>query len=111
MLYTYISHSRIPKTYYGVKFNYGDKKEVTGVIRDKRFVLCGARLEPHKIPEKLDVTDAVDDLKSENDDKVVAPTNVVEKPKQTRDRKLKATTAVPSIFGDAELKSEKSSEE
>ena len=71
MLYTYISHSRIPKTYYGVKFNYGDKKEVTGVIRDRRFVLCGARLEPHKIPEKLGVTDAVDGLKSENDDKVV----------------------------------------
>ena len=111
MLYTYISHSRIPKTYYGVKFNYGDKKEVTGVIRDKRFVLCGARLEPHKIPEKLDVTDAVDDLKSENDDKVVAPTNVAEKPKQTRGRKPKATTAVPSIFGGEELKSEKSDAE
>lgn len=111
MLYTYISHSRIPKTYYGVKFNYGDKKEVTGVIRDKRFVLCGARLEPHKIPEKLDATDAVDDLKSENDDKVVAPTNVAEKPKQTRGRKPKATTAVPSIFGGEELKSEKSDAE
>lgn len=111
MLYTYISHSRIPKTYYGVKFNYGDKKEVTGVIRDKRFVLCGARLEPHKILEKPDVTETVDDLKSENDDKVVAPTNVVEKPKQTRGRKPKVTTAVPSIFGDAELKSEKSDKE
>ena len=50
MLYTYISHSRIPKTYYGVKFNYGDKKEVNGVIRDKKFVFCGSRIEPPKRP-------------------------------------------------------------
>lgn len=111
MLYTYISHSRMSKTYYGVTFNYGDKKEVGGVIRDKRFVLCGARLEPHKIPEKPDVADAVDDFKSENDDKVVAPTNVAEKPKQTRGRKPKVTTAVPPIFGGEELKSEKSYKE
>lgn len=111
MLYTYISHSRMSKTYYGVTFNYGDKKEVGGVIRDKRFVLCGTRLDPRKIPEKLDVTDAVDDLKSENDDKVVAPTNVAEKPKQTRGRKPKVMTAVPPIFGGEELKHEKSDAE
>lgn len=36
------------KTYYGVTFNYGDKKEVGEVIRDKRFVLCGSRPEPPK---------------------------------------------------------------
>lgn len=111
MLYTYISHSRMSKTYHGVTFNYGDKKEVGGVIRDKRFVLCGSRPEPRKIPDTLDAVDVVDDIEPENDDKVVAPTNVAEKPKQTRGRKPKATTSVPSIFGDAELKSEKSDEE
>ena len=111
MLYTYISHSRMSKTYYGVTFNYGDKKEVGGVIRDKRFVLCGSRPEPRKIPDTPTAVDAVDDIKSENDDKVVAPTDVAEKPKQTRGRKPKVTTAVPPIFGGEELKSEKSGEE
>ena len=111
MLYTYISHSRMSKTYYGVTFNYGDKKEVGGVIRDKRFVLCGSRPEPRKIPEEPAVVDAVNDIKSENDDKVVAPTDAAEKPKQTRGRKPKVTTAVPPIFGGEELKSGKSDEE
>ena len=111
MLYTYISHSRMSKTYYGVTFNYGDKKEVGGVIRDKRFVLCGSRQEPRKIPDTPDAVDVVDDTKSENDDKVVASTDVAEKPKQTRGRKPKVTTAVPSIFGGEELKSEKSDNE
>jgi hypothetical protein len=55
--------------------------------------------------------DVVNDIKSENDDKVVAPADAAEKPKQTRGRKPKVTTAVPPIFDGEELKSEKSDEE
>ena len=43
MLYTYISHSRTPKTYYGITFCYGDKKEVPDIIDDSHFVFCGSR--------------------------------------------------------------------
>ncbi len=100
MLYTYISHSRMSKTYYGVTFNYGDKKEVGGVIRDKRFVLCGSRPEP----EKPSVTKISEVLPVENTSAVVEipkPTETskpvetsTEKPKTTRGRKPKFVESV-----------------
>lgn len=90
MLYTYISHSRVPKTYHGVTFNYGDKKSVSGVINDKRFVFCGARPNPPVSVVK----------ESESSETVVESTMQVadaapaEKPKSTRGRKPKVFEAV-----------------
>lgn len=89
MLYTYISHSRMSKTYYGVTFNYGDKKEVSGVIRDKRFVLCGSRIEPPKNP-----TTKISEMPSVENKSTVSETpksteTSTEKPKTARGRKPK----------------------
>lgn len=89
MLYTYISHSRISKTYYGVTFNYGDKKEVGGVIRDKRFVFCGARPNP---PVPIAVKESESSETVTESTAQVADTSSAEKPKSTRGRK-------PKVFG------------
>lgn len=89
MLYTYISHSRIPKTYYGVTFHYGDKKEVTGVIRDKRFVLCGSRIESPKNPTTK-ISEVHPAEKKSTLSETPKPTETsTEKPKTTRGRKPK----------------------
>lgn len=95
MLYTYISHSRMPKTYYGVIFNYGDKKEVGGVIRDKRFVLCGSRPEPPKPPiTKISEVPPVENKSTVSETPKPTETSKpaetsTEKPKTTRGRKPK----------------------
>lgn len=93
MLYTYISHSRMPKTYYGVTFHYGDKKEVSGIIRDNRFVFCCLRQNPPTPTESQNVEDESSKLTAESSEPTVefVPT---EKPKTTRRRKPKVTDLV-----------------
>lgn len=88
MLYTYISHSRMPKKYYGVTFHYGDKKEVSGPINDKRFVFCCSR----QTPDTSTISQTVDAKSSEPVAVSAKPTfeNAQQaKPKSTRGRKPK----------------------
>ena len=103
MLYTYISHSRVPKTYHGVTFYYGDKKEVTGTISDKRFVFCYSRPNP----STSDVTPTVEAKPTKpvvepskpvaevkpTEDKV-AEDKPTDKPKATRGRKPKSIKSI-----------------
>lgn len=91
MLYTYISHSRVPKTYHGVTFNYGDKKSVSGVINDKRFVFCGARPNP---PVPVVVKESESSETVAESTAQVADTSSAEKPKSTRGRKPKVFETV-----------------
>ena len=93
MLYTYISHSRMPKTYYGVTFHYGDKKEVSGIIRDNRFVFCCSRQNP-PTPTKTQVVENDLPKKVEESPELIAETVPVEKPKTTRRRRPKVATTV-----------------
>ena len=79
----------MPKTYYGVTFNYGDKKEVGGVIRDKRFVLCGSRPEPPKPAiTKISEVPLVENKSTVPETPKPTETST-EKPKTTRGRKPK----------------------
>lgn len=93
MRYTYISHSRTPKTYYGITFCYGDKKEVRGRIDDKRFVFCGSRPNP---PTSVVATSNEVVLTNPHDEQStpVADDVPAEKPKSTRGRKPKVAEAV-----------------
>ena len=92
MLYTYISHSRMPKTYYGVTFNYGDKKEVSGIINDKRFVFCSSRQNP---PAHSAVSaDVVAPSKQEVEKAEPKVVELIEKPKTTRKRRTKVVEPV-----------------
>lgn len=87
MLYTYISHSRTPKTYHGVTFNYGDKKEVSGVINDNRFVFCSSRQNPpahSAVP--ADVVEPPKQVGEKAESEVVEN---AEKPKAIRKRRTK----------------------
>ena len=104
MLYTYISHSRTPKTYHGVTFNYGDRKEVSGVIDDKRFVFCGSRQIPPTL--SLASTNVVESSEQtvENAESEVVET--AEKPKAIRKRRTKVVepvigTATESVVEDS----------
>lgn len=48
----YKSFCRSPKTFYGVTFNYGDSKAVSGYINDRRFVCLDSHYtEPKEHPE------------------------------------------------------------
>ena len=88
MLYTYISHSRVPKTYHGVTFYYGDKKEVTGTINDRRFVFCSSRQTPI-VENEDEPSDS-----SNNQSNPSMDSSPAEKPKSTRGRKPKVTESV-----------------
>lgn len=87
MLYTYISHSRTPKTYYGITFCYGDKKEVPDIIDDSHFVFCGSRQDSITPVEEKQLTAELP--KPEND------IESTEKPRNARGRKPK--TVQPTL--------------
>lgn len=93
MLYTYISHSRIPKTYYGVTFNYGDKKEVSGVINDKRFVFCCSR-QTSDIPAAPQTVEVESPKPAVASAKPVSESIPQAKPKSARGRKPKFVEAI-----------------
>ena len=103
MLYTYISHSRVPKTYHGVTFYYGDKKEVTGTISDKRFVFCYSRPNPSTSdvtptvetkPTKPTVKPSEPVAEVEPTEDKVAEDKPTDKPKATRGRKPKSIKSI-----------------
>lgn len=101
MLYTYISHSRVPKTYHGVTFYYGDKKEVTDTISDKRFVFCYSRPNP---PVSVTTSEVESTKPAVKTSKPVAKVKSVEdkpidvklngKPKAARGRKSKSIKSI-----------------
>ena len=103
MLYTYISHSRVPKTYHGVTFYYGDKKEVTDTISDKRFVICCSRPNPSTSdvtpiveikPTKPMVKPSESVAEVEPTEDKFAEDKPTDKPKATRGRKPKSIKSI-----------------
>lgn len=55
----YKSFCRSPKTFYGVTFNYGDSKAVSGYINDRRFVCLDSHYTEPKEPLKAKVSTTV----------------------------------------------------
>lgn len=69
----YKSFCRSPKTFYGVTFNYGDSKAVSGYINDRRFVCLDSHYMEPKEHLEAKVSTAVVKEVSKTTSKSAAP--------------------------------------